>query len=287
VTITETTTGVYQAEDGAKIFFRHYNARNEKAGLVLAHGLGEHSGRYQNVVAPLLAAGISVWVPDHRGHGQSDGQRGHVDAFDQYLSDLKGVMTLAQESLPGVCPFFLMGHSMGGLIALRFAQEFPELPAGVIVSSPALGLTVKVPAIKSGLGKIMSTLWPRLSLGNELDPTKISHDTDVVAAYIDDPLVHDRVSARWFTEFLAAMATAHRLAPQLKAPLLMQLAGDDHMAASDLARSFFDSLSVEDKTFVCYDDLYHEIYNAPATQRTRVINDLIVWLTPRIEKKAS
>jgi lysophospholipase len=278
MTDLQMTPGVYHAPDGCKIYLRSYRAPDEKAGLVLAHGLGEHSGRYQNVVAPLLEAGISVWLPDHRGHGQSDGQRGHVDAFDQYLSDLKGVMTQAQESLPGACPCFLLGHSMGGL---------SKLPAGVIVSSPALGLTVKVPAIKNGLGKIMSTLWPRLSLGNELDPTKISHDADVVAAYIDDPLVHDRVSARWFTEFIAAMATAHRLAPQLKAPLLMQLAGDDHMAASDRARSFFDSLPLEDKTFFCYDDLYHEIYNAPATQRTPVINDLIAWLTPRIGKKGS
>jgi len=282
VTITETTTGVYQAEDGAKIFFRHYNAQNERAGLVLAHGLGEHSGRYQNVVAPLLAAGISVWVPDHRGHGQSDGQRGHITAFDQYLNDLKGVMILAQERLSTNSPCFLLGHSLGGLIALRFAQQFPQLPAAVIVSSPALGMTVKVPALKSVLGKIMSSIWPGLSLGNELDPTKISHDPEVVAAYIDDPLVHDRVSARWFTEFLSAMATAQDLASQLTAPVLMQLAGDDHLTAVDASRGFFNRLTLEDKTLYCYDDLYHEIYNEPPDQRAAVIDDLVNWLNAHI-----
>jgi len=83
VTITETTTGVHRAEDDAKIFFRHYRAPKERAALVLVHGLGEHSGRYQNVVTPLLDTGISIWALDHRGHGQSDGQRGHISGFNQ------------------------------------------------------------------------------------------------------------------------------------------------------------------------------------------------------------
>jgi alpha-beta hydrolase superfamily lysophospholipase len=175
---------------------------------------------------------------------------------------------------------------MGGLIALRFAQQFPQMPSGVIVSSPALGLTVQVPALKSFLGKIMSSIWPGLSLGNELDATKISHDPQVVSAYLDDPLVHDRVSARWFTEFLAAMGKAHQEADALTVPLLMQLAGDDHLTDSNAARTFFDNLALEDKALHWYDNLYHEIYNEPVDQRTQVITDLVDWLNNHMDLTA-
>jgi alpha-beta hydrolase superfamily lysophospholipase len=168
------------------------------------------------------------------------------------------------------------------LIALRLSQQFPALPTAVVVSSPALGLTVKVPALKSALGKIMSTIWPALALGNELDPAKISHDSEVVQAYIDDPLVHDRVSARWFTEFLGAIALTHQLAAQSTVPLLMQLAGDDHLTDVTASRAFFERVAIEDKTLYCYDTLYHEIYNEPLDQRTPVIDDLISWLKKRM-----
>ncbi len=154
------------------------------------------------------------------------------------------------------------------------------------MSSPALGLTVKVPALKSLLGKIMSSIWPGLALGNELDPTKISHDPDVVAAYIDDPLVHDRVSARWFTEFLTAMATTHRLASQLKVPLLMQLAGDDHLTDVDASRQFFDRLTSKTKRCTAMTIYITKYTMRLAAQRATVLNDLVNWLTHHVDGTA-
>ena len=284
MSIAEMTSEMLTAPDGCKIFLRQYRAENQSAGLVLAHGLGEHSGRYQNLIDPLTSLGISMWIPDHRGHGQSGGQRGHIAAFDQYISDLHEVMEKAMTAMPTGQKCFLMGHSMGGLIALRFAQKFPHMPSGVILSSPALGLTVQVPALKSMLGKVMSSIWPGLSLGNELDATKISHDPRVVSAYTADPLVHDRVSARWFTEFLDAMVKAHQHADRLEVPLLMQLAGDDHLTDSSAARTFFDHVTFGDKTLHWYDDLYHEIYNEPEDQRAQAINDLIDWLNNHMDQ---
>jgi alpha-beta hydrolase superfamily lysophospholipase len=122
-------------------------------------------------------------------------------------------------------------------------------------------VAVKIPAIKTALGKAMSSLWPELSLNNELDASKISHDDKVVAAYKNDPLVHDRVSARWFTEFLSAMETANKEARNIKAPVLMQIAGDDHLVNAGASKSFFERLVVKDKTIHVYDGLYHEVYN--------------------------
>ena len=275
-------TGTLTSADGVKIFYRHYPAESERARLVIAHGLGEHSGRYGNVVERLLPKGISVWVPDHRGHGQSEGRRGHVLNFGQYLSDLRLSVELAGEDRPPGMNCFLLGHSMGGLIALHFARQFPDIIDGVIASSPALGMAIKIPGVKKVLGSFMSTIWPAMTMGNELDATKISHDPKVVRAYESDPLVHDRVSARFFTEFLAAMETVNERASSLKVPTLLQVAGDDHLVNAQSSVQFFEKMDLEDKTLHVYDGRYHEIYNEDENLRRQVLKDLQDWLEKHI-----
>jgi len=275
-------TGTFAAADGAKIFYRHFPAQTEKARLVIAHGLGEHSGRYGNVIERLVPEGFSVWLPDHRGHGQSEGKRGHVLNFMQYLTDLKSMLQLAREGMARDCKCFLLGHSMGGLIAISYAQRVDELIDGVVASSPALGMVIEVPAAKKILGSIMSCLWPSLTMGNELDAAMISHDQGVVSAYQNDPLVHDRVSTRFFTELTAAMETVDQQAAALRVPILMQVAGDDHLVNARTAARFFEKLAAPDKTLHVYDGLYHEIYNELEVQREKVLDDLVEWLARRV-----
>lgn len=270
------------APDGISIYYRLWHEEpRSPASLVIAHGLGEHSGRYAHVAERLVSIGLSVWALDHRGHGQSDGKRGHILAFKQYVTDLKLLIETAISVSDGHKPF-LLGHSMGGLIALTFALDYQNLIAGLILSSPALGVAVAVPAIKKLLGRIMSRVWPGLTMSNELDHTKISHDQTVVKAYHDDPLVHDRVSARWFTEFIAAMAATNQRAEQLRIPILMQIAGDDRLVDAQVSRNIFPRLGTSDKTIKVYDGLYHEIYNEVPEQRAGVLSDLDSWLTARI-----
>jgi len=269
--------------DGVKIFFRHYAAESERARMVIAHGLGEHSGRYRNVVERMLPKGISVWVPDHRGHGQSEGKRGHVLNFVQYLADLRLSVELARKGRPEGMKCFLLGHSMGGLIALYFAQQYPGFIDGVVASSPALGMAVEIPSVKKALGSLMSYIWPGLTMGNELDAGKVSHDPEVVRAYKTDPLVHDRVSARFFTEFLAAIETVYVQASALKVPTLLQVAGDDQLVNARSSVQFFKQLDLEDKTLHVYDGRYHEIYNEGEDLRRQVLEDLEDWLERHIQ----
>lgn len=184
--------------------------------------------------------------------------------------------------LPAGRKCFLLGHSLGGLIAARYAQQYAADIDALILSSPALGMVVAVPAAKQWMAKLTSAIYPALSMKNELDATKLSHDQEVVQAYIDDPLVHDRVSARWFTEFMTAMQAANDQAGQIQVPVLMQVAGDDHLVSAPAARQFFEQLAAEDKSFQRYEGFYHEIYNAPADQRKSVVNDLIGWVENRI-----
>lgn len=271
-------TDTFASHDGVNIFYRQFQAADERARLVIAHGLGEHSGRYGNVVNRLLPVDYSLWIPDHRGHGQSGGKKGHVLNFEQYLLDLRLMVEMAKEGLPEGRKIFLLGHSMGGLIALCFALQNPELIDGVIASSPALGMVIEVPAVKNALGQVMSFLWPGLQLGNELDATKISRDESVVKAYQNDALVHDRVSARWFTEMLSTMEEVNRQASRMQIPVLMQVAGDDHLVNAQSSKQFFEKLAVADKTLHMYDGLYHEIYNELDEQRQKVLGDLEAWL---------
>jgi len=272
----------FTSPDGLSIFYRICQADDEKARLVIAHGLGEHSGRYGNVAERLLPRGISIWAPDHRGHGRSDGPRGHVSSFYQYVDDLHTLVGHAREHLPEGMKVFLMGHSMGGLIALRFAARFPEVIDALIISSPALGMPQKPSPILTGVARVLSTLRPAFGFPNGLDASKISHDEAVVRAYLDDPLVHTRVSARWFTEFIAAMDAANRSAPEMRNPILMQIAADDYLTSASASKRFFEAISAADKTLCLYEGLYHEVYNEKEQERIRVLDDLESWLIHHI-----
>jgi alpha-beta hydrolase superfamily lysophospholipase len=270
----------FKAGDGRDIFYRKATAEPERGRVVLVHGLGEHGGRYGHVARRLLSLGLSVFIPDHRGHGRSGGRRGHVARFGRYLTDLKKMVALAATGAVEDRRMYLVGHSLGGLIVTRYVQEFPEDAAAAVVSSPALRLPGHVPALKAALGRVMSGLIPWLSLSGELVQDKISHDPEVVRAYRNDPLVHSRVTARWFTETTAAMERALEKAPQVQTPMLFQLAGDDYLVDARGAREVFERLGAQDKTLIEYPDLYHEIYNETHTKQP--LGDLAAWLEERI-----
>jgi len=276
------TNDYFSGHNNLKIFYRNGSAHAEKARLVIAHGLGEHSGRYQEFASRMISEGLSVWALDFCGHGRSEGKRGHIESFDQYLTDLDKLVDIAVKDAAQDTKILLLGHSLGGLIALNYAIRFPHKLDGLLLSSPALGLKVQVPAFKAVLGKFMSTVWPGLSMANELDSSKISHDRSVVDAYIQDPLVHARVTARWFTEFVSTMARTHQSAAAVSVPTLMQIAGNDFLVDAAASEDFFNRLQVEDKTIHVYSGLFHEIFNETAAERTGVLDDLSAWIQAHI-----
>jgi alpha-beta hydrolase superfamily lysophospholipase len=189
---------------------------------------------------------------------------------------------LAKNGAPEGMKCFLLGHSMGGLIVLRFTEIFKDAVDGVIASSPGLAPAMKIPVVKGGVAKLISNIWPTLTFDNELDPSHLTHDPAIVQAYINDPLVNRRISARWFTEFLSAMDAANSDVTAIHIPILMQVAGSDRLVDPQRSKNFFESLTTKDKTFFFYDDLYHEIYNELGQNREKVLNDLINWLENQI-----
>jgi len=264
------------------LFYRSHTAGDEKARMVIVHGLGEHSGRYLDLARPLIAQGFSLWIPDLRGHGKSGGARGHVDSFDDYARDVQKILDQAHTGKPAAIPLFLLGHSMGGLVAVLTAAQHQDLVDGLVLSSPALGVAVPLPAIKKALVTCLARLFPRLGIKNELDPKNVSRDPVIVQKYIDDPLVHDRVTTRWFIQFLRAMDSAFDRAGTLKLPTLVQAAGEDRLVSIKSVEAFFEKLNMPDRTLMIYDNLYHEIYNETEPARQEVIAALTTWLTDRI-----
>jgi alpha-beta hydrolase superfamily lysophospholipase len=264
--------------DGIALFGRSWLPEGEPRALVcIVHGLGEHGDRYEHVAADLVAAGFAVIAPDHRGHGRSGGLRGHVDGFTTFVEDLTGFIEAQQAGLGEGLPLFLLGHSMGGLIALLTLQGAPQPEfAGAIISNPCLGVAVVAPRVKIAAAKILSKLLPKLRLDNELNVADICRDPAVVAAYEADPLVHSKISSRWYTSLLAAMDSANSQVDKVSQPTLWLLSGQDAICDTDRARDFASALPAGRTTLNNFPEAFHEAHNGP--DKDSLKSGLVAWL---------
>jgi alpha-beta hydrolase superfamily lysophospholipase len=269
-------SGFLAAKDGNKIYWQGWMPSDSIRGLILvSHGLGEHIARYGHLAEFLNNKGFAVFGSDHCGHGRSSGKRGHILSFDNYIQDYK----LFRDSI--VARFsgkqsFLLGHSLGGLIAVHYVLAHPSDFNGLIISSAALKIKIEANPVKLALGRFFSKFLPGITMGNELDPHMISHDQDVVKKYISDPLVHDRVSARWFTCFTAAIAQAQARAAEIKMPALVMQSSEDKLVDPDGAREFFEKLGSSDKTLKYWEGFYHEMFNE--VEKQKPYEFLLNWL---------
>jgi acylglycerol lipase len=248
-----------------------------KGVVVLVHGLAEHSGRYTHVGEYLAARGWVVHAFDHRGHGRSPGLRVHVDRFDDFIDDTAAVLEAARRRHPGL-PVFLLGHSLGGLIALLHALAHPEALAGAAVTSPSLGAhpSLRPSRAKRAVARLLSALAPRTLFRTGLDPRGLSRDPEVVRAYAADPLVSRSVSARFYTEAARAMAEAQQQAPRLAVPVLVMASANDAIADADATRRWVAAAPAGRVEAVFYDRLAHELLNEP--EREEVLARLEQWL---------
>ena len=238
--------------DGLKIFRRDWLLESPKASVVLVHGLGEHSGRYEHVAKSLNDAGYSVFSLDHRGHGLSEGQKGHVNTFEDYIKDVHSVVQFAKERHPGVA-VMMLGHSMGGMIATGYALRHLDIKS-LIISAPPYGVPGKSANLQLKLGALVGKLFPKIGLSNQLDPSHVCKKPEVVKNYIEDDLVHDQISLGWGTAFVKEQKFIHANIQKLSIPYLLLLAKQDLITDCAVAESLFTKVGSENKKLVVYPD---------------------------------
>lgn len=248
--------------------------------VVLVHGFGEHSGRYAHVGARLAGAGMAAYAADHRGHGRTGGRPANIERMSLVVADLGRFVGFAAGQHPGA-PLFVLGHSMGGLIALQYATEPDARLDGLLLSGPAVEVTVGS-ALQRRAAGVLSALTPQLGV-TSLPVDRISRDREVVAAYENDPLVHHgAVPARTGAELLATATALPGRLGRLTVPVLLLHGGDDGLAAPSGSRMVHDAVASTDKTLHRYEGLYHEVFNEP--ERDRVLTDLVTWLEAHLPR---
>ena len=277
---TESTLSTFVAVDGDNLAIQDWPLADEqpmRGVVLLVHGLGEHAGRYDHVARRLNSWGFAVRGPDQYGHGESGGARGGLPTAHRLLDDLADIVDSTRLRMSSKTPLILLGHSMGGLVAARFVSLAMRPVEALVLSSPALdpGLS----AFQKFLVSVLPKIAPDLRVGNGLNPSMISHDPAVVAAYRADRLVHDRISAR-LARFIADDGPATvALAPTWRMPTLLLYAGADKLVNPQGSRDFAAAAPKEVVTTRCFETLYHEIFNEIDPEP--VFDELKAWLDSR------
>lgn len=238
--------------------------------VLIVHGLAEHAGRYEHVAAALVSAGWRVTLVELRGHGESEGKRGHCKYWHRYVEDVQAAAAVVGG------PFVLISHSMGGLVTFDALRE-PLTPAclAIAASNPFLGLTEPLPAWKDFAARIATRIAPTLSIPTELDASHLSHDAEMVRAYEADPLVYGTVTARWGTEMEKAQQRVMDDAPKGRLPLRIMIGTGDAICDPEAGRRLARDWG-GDVDEVLYEGLYHELFNE--TERESIIQDMVTWL---------
>jgi len=253
----------------------YFPASPAHSSIVFMHGLGEHCGRYTHLADYFCTRGFAVRTYDLRGHGKSSGRRGDIPHQDSLLDDAQQVMHDWQASCPtSVTRQLLLGHSMGGLFAAKFALSKMCDLHGLILSAPALAIYMNF--VERSLLKVLSSVAPSLTLSNGLKTQYLSHDPKVVASYLTDTLVHDRISARLLNSMLTTMHDVFTHASSLDLPTLLLVAGQDKLVDSTGSLRFAQAGPENHLRLCTYENLYHEIFNELDTKA--VFDDVGIWL---------
>jgi alpha-beta hydrolase superfamily lysophospholipase len=264
--------------DGQRIFLREWPCTTARGAVLIVHGLGEHSGRYQPLAQWFQQRGYAVRSYDQRGHGQTPGQRGALRHGDDLLEDLATVHAHFADRLPQAP--LLLGHSMGGLVAARAVLDGRIAPPAMVLSSPALR-SWQSPAMVA-LAGALSGVAPRLPLRNGLACDKLSHDACVVSAYRNDPLCSGWITPRLADFIFRAGAASIADAGRLAVPTLLLVADSDALVDPSGSRDFSRAAAATQRlTTRFFSTLYHELFNEAEPGRSQVLMQLADWLGRR------
>ncbi len=262
--------------DGTALRFKWWESENPIADIVLVHGYSEHCARYSHAAEYLNSCGYSVWSVDFHGHGTSPGLRGYAVRIDDYVEATHALIREAK-ALSGRSKIFLLGHSMGGLIAALVGLKYPEGITGVVLSAPALKVDHLASPFIVSIGKMLSRFTPKLGVAPPVDPIWISRDPAVVESYRTDPLIyHGKVRARPGYEIILGSRAFAAKASNFTLPLLVLQGGADRVIPQSGLDMVFPTIGSADKTMKIFPDLYHEILQEP--EKMEALQIISEWL---------
>lgn len=273
--------GFFSGHDNLRLFWASALPEGEpKAHVILVHGYQDHLGRSKGVFTHLAQAGFAVHGYDFRGHGQSDGRRGHCDRFQQFVDDLDVFIQRVKRQAGGK-KVFLLSHSHGGLTTLHYLKQKGGAGiAGVMFSAPYLKLAFTPPRTKVLAARVAGKVLPWLPIKSELSIETLSRDVEVQRAAAADRLYNKTVTPKWFTEATKAQLEAMTFGPSIDVPLFMFFGSDDQVAASAAARQLFDTIASRDKRLKEYPGMRHEPMNELGKEE--VLGDLVGWISSRL-----
>ncbi len=268
--------GTFTGAENANYYYQGWTPEGETKGvLFIVHGLAEHSGRYMNVVNRVVPEGYAVYAVDHYGHGKSDGVRVFVPRFETFIETLEKFYAMVRVWQPDV-PIFLVGHSMGGLIASYYLLGHQNDFAGAVISGPAVKVPENITPFTVKVSGLLSKLMPKMGM-LALEADGISRDPAVVDAYVNDPLVYTgKTTARLAAEMLRGMIAVNEDADTITLPIFILQGEKDTLVDPQGAQDLYDGVSSADKTLTVYEGYYHEVYNDIGKER--VLDDLTAWL---------
>jgi alpha-beta hydrolase superfamily lysophospholipase len=268
--------GYLATPDGADLYTQAWLPDDSpQAVMLIVHGLGEHSGRYGNYVDYFVPRGYALYGFDTRGHGRTSGARGYVERFDRFVEDVDRLAAAARSDWPGT-PLFVLGHSLGSLMALSYARQHPDRLTGLIVTGTALKDALDMPAWKRNLATVLNRVTPSLKINNGVSLSGLSHDPAVAAAFEVDPLTHTWGTPRLDAEAKVVRAQIMQGAATWRVPTLMLHGAADPICLAEGARQFASQTPAGVVEYNEYPGLYHEIHNEP--EREQVFGDLEAWL---------
>lgn len=272
--------GVLEREGGLRLYRCELAPERglERAVLVLMHGYGEHCRRYDELASHLVGRGVAVVRMDARGHGRSPGQRGYVRGYAEYVDDLAALVASTAARHPAL-PLFVLGHSNGGLTAVRALQRGPSGVRGLVLTSPLLGLSARHRPVPDAVARALSFALPRLPLPSGLDAAELTHDLALREAHARDPFIHRLATPRWYWEATLAGRAALAEAARLETPLLVVQGQDDPIVEPALAEQLCERASSADKRCVMRPGELHEVLNEVGRQQ--LFASIADWLEQR------
>jgi len=268
----------WKSRDGLELSAFGWQPESPKAVVVLIHGHGEHINRYRHVAAAFSQAGYALQGFDLRGHGQSDGQRGHTPSYQSLMDDIRDFITETQKRFPKLS-VFLYGHSLGGNLAVNYALRLPQGLQGVIATGPWLKLAFDPPALQVMAAKLLNRLAPSFSLASGLNQSALSRDPEEVRKYAAEPLVHDKISARLYAGITTQGLWALEHAAELQIPMLLMHGSADQITSAPASREFAQKAG-QLVTLRIWEGLFHEIHNEP--EQVEVIQAMVTWLNQQL-----